>query len=91
MVLLASFSDKDLTEEPLRVLSVYGSEDRVLNREAYEQAKNLLPADVTETVIDGGCHAYFGMYGAQDGDGTPRITNEEQIRLTAEHIVKIME
>lgn len=87
LVLLASFSDKDLTKEPLRVLSVYGSEDRVLNREAYEQAKNLLPADVTETVIDGGCHAYFGMYGAQDGDGQPSITNEEQIRITAKAIL----
>ncbi len=83
MILLASFSDRDLTQESLRVLSVYGSEDGVLNREAYEQAKSLLPDDVTETVIDGGCHAGFGMYGAQDGDGKPRITNEEQIRITA--------
>lgn len=87
MVLLASFSDKDLAKEALRVLSIYGSEDRVLNREAYEQAKSLLPDDVTETVIEGGCHAYFGMYGAQDGDGKPSITNEEQIRITAKAII----
>ena len=86
MVLLASFSDKDLAKEALRVLSIYGSEDRVLNREAYEQAKSLLPDDVTETVIEGGCHAYFGMYGAQDGDGKPSITNGEQIRITAKTI-----
>lgn len=83
MILLASFSDKDLTEESLRVLSIYGSEDRVLDREQYERAKSLLPGDVTETVIEGGCHAYFGMYGEQNGDGTPSITNEEQIRIAA--------
>ncbi len=82
MILLASFSDKDLTEESLRVLSIYGSEDRVLDREQYERAKSLLPGDVTETVIEGGCHSYFGMYGEQNGDGTPSITNEEQIRIT---------
>ncbi len=86
MILLASFSDRDLTQESLRVLSVYGSEDRVLNRDAYEQAKSLLPEDVTEVVIEGGCHAGFGMYGAQNGDGKPSITNGEQIRITAKAI-----
>jgi hypothetical protein len=90
MILLASFSDKDLSGESIRVLSVYGSEDRVLDRSAYEQAKSLLPDDVTETVIEGGCHAYFGMYGAQDGDGEPRITNEEQIRITAKTVTDWM-
>ena len=90
MILLASFSDKDLSGESIRVLSVYGSEDRVLDRSAYEQAKSLLPDDVTETVIEGGCHAYFGMYGAQDGDGDPRITNEEQIRITAKTVTDWM-
>lgn len=24
------------------------------------------------TLGNGGCHAYFGMYGAQKGDGTPQ-------------------
>ena len=45
-----------------------------------------LPEDLIEAEIKGGCHAYFGMYGAQDGDGTPTISNEEQIRLTAQAI-----
>ena len=88
MILLASFSNDDLSDESLRVLSVYGSEDRVLNREKYEQAKAKLPGDVTERVIPGGCHAGFGMYGTQDGDGTPAITGEEQILLTADLIAE---
>ena len=86
MILLASFSNDDLSDESIRVLSIYGSEDRVLDREAYEQAKAKLPSDVTERIIAGGCHAGFGMYGAQDGDGTPAITNGEQIRITADMI-----
>lgn len=72
-------------------LSIYGSEDRVLNKEKYEQNKSNLPDDYSETVIDGGCHAFFGVYGNQDGDGTPTITNEEQIQLTAEKIAAFAE
>ena len=70
----------------MRALSIYGSEDRVLNREQYEKNRRNLPADLKEIVLDGGCHAYFGMYGAQDGDGEPAISNAEQIRRTAEEI-----
>ncbi|MBE6648877.1 MAG: alpha/beta hydrolase [Ruminococcaceae bacterium] len=91
LILLGSYSTADLSATDLDVLSVFGSEDKVMNREKYEKNKSNLPNDFTEYVIDGGCHSYFGMYGAQDGDGTPTITNEEQIRLTVESIVKIME
>ena len=91
LILLGSYSTADLSDTDLAVLSVFGSEDTVMNREKYEENKSNLPSDFSESVIDGGCHAYFGMYGAQDGDGTPTITNEEQIRATVEHIVRIME
>lgn len=35
-------------------------------------------------IIDGGCHAGFGSYGAQKGDGAPVISAEEQQRQTAD-------
>ncbi len=91
LILLGSYSTADLSDTDLDVLSVFGSEDQVMNREKYDENKSNLPTDFTETVIEGGCHAYFGMYGAQEGDGTPTITNEEQIRITVENIVKVME
>ena len=90
LVLLGAYSTVDLSDTDLDVLSVYGSEDKVMNREKYEANKSNLPTDFSELVIDGGCHAYFGMYGAQDGDGTPTIGNHEQISITAEAIVEIM-
>ena len=90
LVLLGSYSTADLSESDLSVLSIYGSEDRVLNREKYEQNKQNLTENFRETVIDGGCHAYFGMYGAQEGDGTPSITNREQIELTADAIAAMI-
>lgn len=90
LVLLGAYSTADLSAGDLEVLSVYGSEDGVMNREKYVQNKTNLPADFMENVVEGGCHAYFGMYGAQDGDGIPTITNEEQICLTADAIASMM-
>ena len=86
LILLGAYANEDLSDASTRVLLIRGSEDGVLNTDKYEAAKANLPADSTEIVLDGGCHAYFGMYGPQKGDGTPRITNEEQIRITAEII-----
>ncbi len=86
LVLLGAYSTADLTKTELNVLSVYGSKDGVMNREKYEKYKSNLPDGFTEYVIEGGCHAYFGMYGAQDGDGTPTVSNRAQILTTAEQI-----
>ncbi len=90
LILLAAYSTADLTESGLSVLSVYGSEDRVLNMEKYEANKKNLPADFSEHVLAGGCHAYFGVYGAQAGDGTPTVSNAEQIAFTAEKIAEFV-
>lgn len=86
LVLLGSYSTANLSGTDLRILSVYGSEDLVMNRENYEDNKKNLPADFTELILDGGCHGYFGMYGPQEGDGTAQITNETQIGMTADAI-----
>ena len=66
------------------------AEDGVLNREKYEADRINLPQDTTETVIDGGCHAGFGSYGAQKGDGAPVISAEEQQRQTADALAAWM-
>ena len=86
LILLGSYSTADLSQTDLAVLSIFGSEDTVMNREKYDANKSNLPEGFTEVVLDGGCHAYFGMYGAQDGDGTPTISNEDQIYMTAHYI-----
>ena len=75
----------------IKALSIYGSEDKVINLSKYNECKGNLPKDLTEFVIDGGCHAYFGMYGPQDGDGTPSISNTEQIQITATKIAELVE
>ena len=87
LILLGSYSTADFSETDIKALSVFGSEDKVMNKEKYNEYKINLPEDFSEEIINGGCHAYFGIYGAQEGDGTPTITNEEQIQKTA-NIIK---
>ena len=92
LILLASYASKDLSDcHDLAVLSIYGSEDGVMSRSAYERIRANLPAGSRELVIDGGCHAGFGMYGPQQGDGTPGISGEEQISRTAAAILALMD
>jgi 2-iminoacetate synthase ThiH len=45
---------------------------------------------VKEVVITGGCHAYFGAYGEQDGDKKAAITREEQIGITVDEILQFI-
>ena len=82
LLLLGAYSTADISDSGLSVISVYGSEDKVLNMEKYEENRELLPSEFTELVIDGGCHSYFGNYGHQDGDGEPSVSREEQIKQT---------
>ncbi|MBO4871793.1 MAG: alpha/beta hydrolase [Lachnospiraceae bacterium] len=90
LILLAAYSTADLTDSGLKVLSLYGSEDKVLNREKLEKYRGNLPAEAEEIIIEGGCHAFFGAYGAQKGDGDPRITREEQIRQTVQAVSSLL-
>jgi hypothetical protein len=72
------------------VLSIYGSEDGVMNREKYEKYKENLPSILTEIIIDGGNHANFGLYGRQDGDGSAEIDAFDQIFRTADAIYEFI-
>ena len=90
IILLASYSTADLSALGLDVLSIYGSNDGVLNMEKYEEYKPNLPEDFKEVVINGGCHAYFGAYGEQEGDKKATITREEQIEITVNEILQFI-
>ena len=83
LVLLAAYSTADLSQSGIRVLSVYGTEDGVLQRDKYESYRANLPTGLTELPIEGGCHAWFGSYGPQKGDGAPSISADQQQTVTA--------
>ena len=84
LVLLASYSTADLSASGLLVISIFGSKDGVLDMEKYAEYRRNMPAAFEEHIIEGGCHAGFGRYGPQGGDGVPTITGEEQIAETVQ-------
>lgn len=90
VILLASYPNTALPDE-ISLLSIYGSEDKVLNRDAYEKAKSNYPANAVEVVIDGGNHAQFGNYGAQSGDSDAAITREAQQEKTVGAILDFVQ
>ncbi len=85
-ILMASYPTYSLEGDDFSVLSLYGSEDQVLDLENFEAGREYMPEDYTETEIAGGNHAQFGNYGEQKGDGTASITWEEQQNRTVQEI-----
>lgn len=88
LILLASYSTADLTDNNINVLCIRGSNDNVLNMQAYTDNRLNLTDDTQEFIIPGGNHAQFGDYGNQSGDGEPEISTQEQQALTADVITQ---
>ena len=87
LIILGSISSfKDLSNIDIKALSIIGSEEGIVKMSIYKRYKKNLPKDLREYIIPGGCHSYFGMHGLQKFDGTPNITNIEQIEFSADKI-----
>ena len=84
LILLAAYPTQEIHTP---VLSIYGSNDGVLNAEKYNQSKLLIKAEFTEVVIEGANHAQFGNYGNQSGDNSANITAAEQQRQSVAEIM----
>lgn len=85
LILLASYSSVNLSNASLKVASIYGDQDLVLNKHLYENSKSLLPNNFNEYVISGANHSGFGMYEEQERDGLAFISNINQIQLTVNY------
>ena len=75
LILFAAYSTSEI-EKP--VLSIYGSEDKVLNMDKYNESKGFIDENLTEVEISGANHAQFAYYGNQSGDGVAKISAESQ-------------
>ena len=87
LVLLAAYPSEEI-DKP--TLSIYGSEDKVLNLKSYNDAKPLIKANFTEHIINGGNHAQFGNYGLQKGDGNAGINSTLQQNETTSEIINFI-
>ncbi len=71
----------DLSGTSLKGLSITATHDGVLNWDAHESTRDLLPTATHEVSLRGGNHAQFGYYGDQSGDQPAKISREHQHAL----------
>lgn len=90
LALFAAYPTSSLAAEDFSVVSVYGSEDQVLNMTKVEQGRQWMPEKYMEVCIEGGNHAQFGNYGAQKGDGEPLISAQEQQKQAVEAVLEMI-
>ena len=83
VVFLAAYPSGDIAETGLRVLSLYGTEDGVLNMDSFQASRAKAPPDTVYLEIPGGNHAGFGSYGDQKGDNAALISSDQQRKETA--------
>lgn len=87
LILLAAYPTSEISKP---VLSIYGSQDKVMDIETYENSTKMFKANFTEDVIEGANHAQFAYYGIQSGDGIANITAEDQQNQTITDILSFI-
>ena len=87
LVLLAAYPSDKVN---IPVLSVYGSNDKILNLETYNNSKSLMKSNFTEDIINGGNHGQFANCGFLKGDGNASINSTVQQNKTVNDIIEFV-
>ena len=87
VILFAAYPTKQL-DDMLTEISIYGTEDGILNLGKMVSRRNYAPKAFYECMIEGGNHAQFGNYGEQQRDGKALISAEEQQAQAVEFIIQ---
>jgi hypothetical protein len=87
LVLFGAYCDKSIAQTNLRVLSVRGDADTVLDEGAYERNRENLPSTTTHSVLAGVNHTQFGSYTGQRGDQPSGTSYDVAHRRLAETTV----
>lgn len=90
IILLGAYASSDLSQTDIKMLSIFGSEDKILNNDSFIKTQTNNPPHTTYFEIVGGNHAYFGSYGEQKGDGQALIEPMEQRSETVQAILEFI-
>ncbi len=90
LIFWASYPASSMVDTTSQVLSVSASNDGLATPAKIEDSRKLLPEATRFVMIAGGCHAQFGSYGAQPGDGVPTINPEVQWQQTVQASVEFL-
>jgi len=84
LVLLGSYCANNLSALDLKVISIHGSLDGLLDTDKIETTRKNLPVNNIDFVITGMNHAQAGNYGAQSGDNVPTKSDQDvQAEITS--------
>jgi hypothetical protein len=84
---LASYPSADFSGSDVRMISIRGSSDKILNIAAFADAQSKFSPYTEFYVIQGGNHSQFGSYGFQKDDGMATVTKENQIKTVVDFLV----
>lgn len=93
LALLAAYpaSNADLSNQDLKVASIFGTRDGLTTAEKIDASRALLPPDTLWVEIEGGNHAQFGWYGDQAGDNAATISRQEQQQQVIAALINLLE
>lgn len=80
----------DLSTADLAVASIFGTSDGLTTLDDIEDSRPRLPPETEFVAIEGGNHAQFGDYGAQERDEPATITFEEQQAQIVEATLRVL-
>lgn len=90
IILLGAYPSSDLSDTNLKMISIYGENDLIINRDKLKETMVNAPSDSYYYEMSGANHGGFGDYGIQKGDGEAKISNSEQIKETSVIIVEVL-
>ncbi len=93
LVLWAAYpaESDSLVNQPVQVISIYGTQDGLATVEKTQNSRRLLPETTRFVAIEGGNHAQFGDYGEQSGDQPALISWREQQELIVRSTVQFLQ
>lgn len=91
LILFASYPEKDLSQENLPTLALFGTEDGLLPPEQAREKARFLPKNARVVFVEGLNHAGFGAYGPQKGDRPAGRPREALWREVQEEVLLFLE
>jgi pimeloyl-ACP methyl ester carboxylesterase len=80
----------DLSDNQIRVLSIYGTMNGYPNTDKFDEKRHLVPDNTKFIPIEGANHAHFGDYGPQKDDVNALISINEQHEIVTKIILEFI-
>lgn len=93
LILFASYpsgKSNDLSDRPLKVMSIWGTEDTFATEAKIRDKAPYLPQSTEYVKLEGANHSQFGHYGFQKNDGVATLSHDEQMEKIVASVIKFI-